>query len=51
MRTGSPAFAGDDGLWLPQAHHVIAQRTNGESQRLCVKPGDDAELIAAPFTP
>jgi hypothetical protein len=29
--TGSPACAGDDSLWLPQAHRVIGQRTNGES--------------------
>jgi hypothetical protein len=31
LGTGSPAFAGDDSLWLPQAHHTIDQRTNGES--------------------
>jgi hypothetical protein len=24
--TGSPAFAGDDSLWLPRAHHVITSR-------------------------
>jgi hypothetical protein len=29
--TGSPAFAGDDSLWLPQAHHVIAQHKDSES--------------------